>query len=112
VAATVLAAVILIVLWYGNSSKAIAWADVQEQLKQVHTMIVIAHIEISNNEGARISELFEKLYYQDPGLSRVELYASEADIDTGKSRLKMVAKIFSCKKDPVSRRRSNMENIF
>ena len=29
VAAMVVAAVILIVLWYGNSSKAIAWADVQ-----------------------------------------------------------------------------------
>jgi len=29
VAATIIAAVILIVLWYGNSSKAIAWADVE-----------------------------------------------------------------------------------
>ena len=38
VAATIIAAVILIVLWYGNSSKAIAWADVQGRLNQVHTM--------------------------------------------------------------------------
>jgi outer membrane lipoprotein-sorting protein len=80
VAATVLAAVILIVLWYGNSSKAIAWADVQGQLNQVHTMTLSALTGISANAGIRITERY-KVYFKDPGLSRTEEYPPEADSD-------------------------------
>ncbi len=90
VAATILAAVILIVLWYGNSSKAIAWADVQKQLMQVHTLTFTARIETSSNTGVPITEQLYRVYHQDPGLSRNELYASRADIESGKPKFKLV----------------------
>ena len=73
VAATVLAAVVLIVLWYGNSSKAIAWADVQKQLNQVHTMTFSVLAMIPEPTGMRITERY-KVYFKDPGLSRYEVY--------------------------------------
>ena len=66
VAATIMAAVILIVLWYGNSSKAIAWADVQGRLNQVHTLTLSALTGISATTGMRITERY-KVYYKDPG---------------------------------------------
>jgi outer membrane lipoprotein-sorting protein len=80
VAATVLAAVILIVLWYGNSSTAIAWADVQGQFNQVHTLTLSALTGISANTGIRITERY-KVYFKDPGLSRIEEYPPDAGSD-------------------------------
>jgi hypothetical protein len=77
VAATIVAAVILIVLWYGNSSKAIAWADVQGRLNQVHTMTLSAITKISEPTGMRITGR-SKHYYKDPGLSRSEGYPTNA----------------------------------
>jgi hypothetical protein len=77
VAATVMAAVVLIVLWYGNSSKAIAWADVQGRLNQVHTMTYSALTEIAEPTGMRITGHY-KYYYKDPGLSRSEGYPTNA----------------------------------
>lgn len=73
VAATVMAAVILIVLWYGNSSKAIAWADVQGRLNQVHTLTLSALTGISATTGMQITERYQ-VYCKDPGLSRIEEY--------------------------------------
>jgi outer membrane lipoprotein-sorting protein len=80
VAATVLAAVILIVLWYGNSSSAIAWADVQGQFNQVHTLTLSALAGISANTGIRITERY-KVFFKDPGLSRIEEYPPDAGSD-------------------------------
>jgi outer membrane lipoprotein-sorting protein len=80
VAATVVAAVILIVLWYGNSSKAIAWADVQGQFNQVHTLTLSALTGISANTGIRATERY-KVYFKDPGLSRLEEYSTDAGSD-------------------------------
>jgi len=77
VAATIMAAVILIVLWYGNSSKAIAWADVQGRLNQVHTMTLSAITQISEPTGMRITGR-SKLYYKDPGLARIEEYPPDS----------------------------------
>jgi len=77
VAATIIAAVILIVLWYGNSSKAIAWADVQGRFNQVHTMTLSAITQISEPTGMRITGR-SKLYYKDPGLARIEEYPPDS----------------------------------
>jgi hypothetical protein len=77
VAATIMAAVVLIVLWYGNSSKAIAGADVQGRLNQVHTMTLSRITKISEPTGMRITGRY-KLYYKDPGLSRSEGYPTNA----------------------------------
>jgi outer membrane lipoprotein-sorting protein len=76
-AAMFLAAVILIVVWYGNSSKAIAWADVQGRLNQVHTLTLSALTGISAPTGMRITGR-NKVYYKDPGLSRTEEYPPDA----------------------------------
>ena len=89
-AATVMTALVLIVLWYGNSSKAVAWADVQERLEQVRTMTCMARIENSATAGNPITEMF-KVYHQDPGLSRSELYVSDADIHIDEPRLKLIS---------------------
>jgi outer membrane lipoprotein-sorting protein len=72
-----MAAVALIVLWYGNSSKAIAWADVQGRLNQVNTLTLNALTGISANTGMRITDRY-KVYCKDPGLSRIEEYPREA----------------------------------
>ena len=77
VAAMIVAAVILTVLWYGNSSKAIAWADVQVQLNQIHTLTLTG---ISSNTGMRKTEHY-KLYCEDPGLSRIEEYPPDTGSD-------------------------------
>jgi outer membrane lipoprotein-sorting protein len=77
VAATIMAAVILIVLWYGNSSKAIVWADVQGRLNQGHTLTFSALTGISAKTGMQIAERY-KVYFKDPGLSRIEVYSPDA----------------------------------
>ncbi len=77
VAATIAAAVILVVLWYGNSSRAIAWADVQGHLNQVHTLTLRALTGISAKTGMGITERY-MVYFKDPGLSRIEEYPPDA----------------------------------
>jgi outer membrane lipoprotein-sorting protein len=89
VAATVLAAVILIVLWYGNSSKAIAWADVQGRLDQVHTMTDSGLIEISEPAGMRITGR-SKIYYKDPGLVRFEEYPPDSGPGSDEEEIKKI----------------------
>jgi outer membrane lipoprotein-sorting protein len=101
VAATVLAAVVLIVLWYGNSSKAIAWADVQGQLNQVHTLTFNALTGISANTGIRITERY-KVYFRDPGLSRIEEYPPDAGSDPIEKRPR---KITIIRREPGSNER-------
>jgi outer membrane lipoprotein-sorting protein len=90
VAATIMAAVVLIVLWYGNSSKAIAWADVQGRLNQVHTMTYSALTEIAESAGMRITGRF-KAYWKDPGLARAEAYSLDSGVDSAESKPKMIA---------------------
>ena len=85
VAATIMAAVILIVLWYGNSSKAIAWADVQGRLNQVHTMTYSALTEISEPTGMRITGRF-KAYCKDPGLARTEEYPLDSGAGSAEAK--------------------------
>jgi len=85
VAATIMVAVILIVLWYGNSSKAIAWADVQGRLNQVHTMTLSAITRISEPTGMRITGR-SKLYYKDPGLARAEEYPPNSSLGSGEEK--------------------------
>ncbi len=100
-AATVMAAVVLIVLWYGNSSKAIAWADVQGQLNQVHTLTLSALTGVSTTTGIRITEHY-KAYCKDPGLSRTEEYPSDA----GSGRIeKEPRKITITRREPGSNER-------
>lgn len=72
-AAAVALVVFLIVFWNGNSPGAIAWADVQEQLNQIHTMTYKAYARISEPMGERITNR-TKVYHRDPGLMRIESY--------------------------------------
>ncbi len=92
VAATVLAAVVLIVLWYGNSSKAIAWADVQERLNQVHTMAYSGLTEISEPTGRRIVKRF-KACSKDPGLARIEEYLPDSGPGSGEKKPNKITNI-------------------
>lgn len=101
VAATIAAAVILIVLWYGHSSKAIAWADVQGQLNQVHTLTLRALAGISANTGMRITERY-RVYYKDPGLSRIEEYPPDVGSDPIEKRPR---KITIIRREPDSNER-------
>ncbi len=89
VAATIIAAVILIVLWYGNSSKAIAWADVQGRLNQVHTMTCSSFGDISEPTGMRITGRC-KVYYKDPGLARTEEYPPDSSPGSGDEKPKKI----------------------
>jgi outer membrane lipoprotein-sorting protein len=91
-AATVVAAVILIVIWYGNSSKAIAWADVQGHLDQIHTLTLSAIHGISTTTGIQITER-NKVYYKDPGLSRIEEYPPDAgsgQVEKGPRKIRII----------------------
>ena len=92
VAATVMAAVILIVLWYGNSSKAIAWADVQRRLNQVHTMIYSGLTEISEPTEMQITRRF-KACYKDPGLARIEEYLPDSSPGSGEEKPSKITNI-------------------
>ena len=85
-----MATVVLIVLWYGNSSKAIAWADVQGRLNQVHTMTYSALTEIAEPAGMRITGRF-KAYYKDPGLARAEEYPLDSGAGSAEAKTKMIA---------------------
>ena len=92
VAATIMAAVVLIFLWYGNSSKAIAWADVQGRLHQVHTMIYSGLTEISDPTGMQITRRF-KARYKDPGLARIEEYLPDSGPGSGEEKPKKITNI-------------------
>lgn len=92
VAATVMATVILIVLWYGNSSKAIAWADVQGRLNQVHTMIYSGLTRISEPTGMRITGRF-KACYKDPGLARIEEYLPDSSPGSGEGKPRKITNV-------------------
>jgi hypothetical protein len=92
VAATIVAAVVLIFLWYGNSSKAIAWADVQGRLNQVHTMIYSGFTMISEPTGMRIVGCF-KTCYRDPGLARIEEYPPNSSPGSGEEKPKKITNI-------------------
>jgi outer membrane lipoprotein-sorting protein len=72
-AATAVFVFFFIVFWYGNSPNTIAWADVQGQLDQVHTLTLSALTGISATTGMRITGR-QKVYYKDPGLARIEEY--------------------------------------
>lgn len=89
VAATIMAAIILIVLWDGNSSKAIAWADVQGRINQVHTLAFTGRIEISADAGVRTSRRV-KTYYKDPGLVRVEEYLPDSNPGSGEEKAQKI----------------------
>jgi hypothetical protein len=92
VAATIVAAVVLIFLWYGNSSKAIAWADVQGRLNQVHTMIYSGFAKISEPTEMRITKRF-KAYYRDPGLARIEEYLPDSGPGSGEEEPNKITNI-------------------
>ncbi len=63
--------------WLGNVSGSITWADVHERLNQVHTLTFSAFAEISEPTGMRITKR-NKIYYKDPGFSRIETYPQDA----------------------------------
>jgi hypothetical protein len=75
-AATAVVAIFLIFFWYGDSPSSIAWADVQQQLNQVHFITLKACTDISATTGNRMSKCYS-VYYKDPGLSRTEEYAPD-----------------------------------
>ncbi len=104
VAAAIAAAVLLIVLWYGNSSRAIAWADVQLQLNQVQTLTLRALTGISAHTGLRITERY-RVYYRDPGLSRIEEYPPDAGSDPIE---KAARKITIIRREPGGNERVNL----
>jgi outer membrane lipoprotein-sorting protein len=88
-AATIMAAVVLIVLWYGNSSKAIAWADVQGRLNQVHTLTFRVAYGISATTGMQIIGRY-KGYCKDPGLVRIEDYPPDYSPGSGDEKPKKI----------------------
>ncbi len=72
-AAAVVAFFIIIAFWNGGSPSTIVWADVQKQFNQAHTMTLSVLAMIPEPTGMRITERY-KLYFEDPGLSRYEVY--------------------------------------
>ncbi len=88
-AATAALVFLLIVFWNDNSPSTIAWADVQEQLNQVHTMTFKAYTRISETTGMRITEI-NKVYHKDPGLTRTEEYAPDAGPGSVKEESKQI----------------------
>jgi Putative zinc-finger len=76
-AAVVLVCFLIIAFWIGGSPSTIVWADVQERFNQVHTMTLSEITKISEPAGMRITGRY-KYYYKDPGLSRSEVYPTNA----------------------------------
>jgi hypothetical protein len=72
--ATAALALLFIVFRNGGSPETIVWADVQQQLSQVHSIALKACTDISETTGKRMNKC-NKVYYEDPGLSRAEEYA-------------------------------------
>ena len=67
------ALIFFIVFWNGGSPTTIVWADVQGRLDQVHTLAFSGFTGISSTTGMQITG-HAKIYYKDPGLSRIEVY--------------------------------------
>lgn len=89
VAAMVLA-VFFIILWPCDSPNTISWADVQKNLKNIHSLAAKVHVEVSNNVGKKINQHYSKIYIKDPGFLRCDVYDTAADIDITEQRPNLI----------------------